>query len=65
MLYLQEDFRRYILLSTFGFYQGGILDVKFNKFLVGNGRDNEVVGCFGYLLFPTYLNGRAIRIVIN
>ncbi|XP_055685432.1 protein GPR107 [Lutzomyia longipalpis] len=31
-LEIKNDFRRYIALSTFGFYQGGILDVKFSNF---------------------------------
>lgn len=30
----QEDDRRYIALSTFGFYQGGILEVKLSDFLL-------------------------------
>uniref|UniRef100_A0A1L8DK02 Putative g protein-coupled seven transmembrane receptor n=1 Tax=Nyssomyia neivai TaxID=330878 RepID=A0A1L8DK02_9DIPT len=31
-LEVKNDYRRYIALSTFGFYQGGILDVKFSNF---------------------------------
>lgn len=28
----QDDYRRYIALSTFGFYRDGILDVRFHDF---------------------------------
>ncbi|KXJ76230.1 hypothetical protein RP20_CCG010060 [Aedes albopictus] len=33
-LEVRDDIRRYIPLSTFGFYPGGILDVKLSNFLV-------------------------------
>lgn len=40
---LQDDFRRYIALSTFGFYEHGELDVKFHNFHVENARERGVV----------------------
>lgn len=40
----QDDFRRYIALSTFGFYQGGILDVRFSGFRVPAGHQADVFG---------------------
>lgn len=33
-LIFQDDDRRYIALSTFGFYQGGVLEVKLSNFLL-------------------------------
>ncbi|XP_059619331.1 protein GPR107 [Phlebotomus argentipes] len=39
-----DDYRRYIALSTFGFYQGGILDVKFLNFEVPVGEEKQQFG---------------------
>lgn len=36
--FFQNDERRYIALSTFGFYQGGILDVKLSNFQIDPGQ---------------------------
>uniref|UniRef100_A0A6B2E7W6 Putative g protein-coupled seven transmembrane receptor n=1 Tax=Phlebotomus kandelakii TaxID=1109342 RepID=A0A6B2E7W6_9DIPT len=43
-LEVKDDFRRYIALSTFGFYQGGILDVKFLNFQVPVGEERQQFG---------------------
>lgn len=40
----QDDYRRYIALSTFGFYQGGILDVRFSQFRVAVGHEADIYG---------------------
>lgn len=42
-LSLQGDVRRYIALSTFGFFKGGTLDVNLYNFRVDEGREQEVV----------------------
>lgn len=39
---MQDDSRRYIALSTFGFYQGGILDVRLQKFHMSEQINKEV-----------------------
>lgn len=39
----QGDVRRYIALSTFGFFKGGTLDVNLYNFRVDDGRDGELV----------------------
>uniref|UniRef100_A0A1B0D9S6 C2H2-type domain-containing protein n=1 Tax=Phlebotomus papatasi TaxID=29031 RepID=A0A1B0D9S6_PHLPP len=41
---LADDYRRYIALSTFGFYQGGILDVKFLNFQVPVDEERQQFG---------------------
>uniref|UniRef100_U5ESJ2 Putative g protein-coupled seven transmembrane receptor n=1 Tax=Corethrella appendiculata TaxID=1370023 RepID=U5ESJ2_9DIPT len=43
-LEVRDDVRRYISLSTFGFYQGGILNVKLSNFRVEHGKENSVFG---------------------
>ncbi|CAD7090007.1 unnamed protein product [Hermetia illucens] len=43
-LEVRDDTRPYIALSTFGFYQGGILDVKLSSFQVQPGQENKVFG---------------------
>lgn len=43
MLLLQDDVRRYIALSTFGFFEGGTLDVNLYNFRVEDGREGETV----------------------
>lgn len=43
-LEIRNDVRRYIALSTFGFYQGGILDVKLSNFQIDPGQENDVYG---------------------
>lgn len=43
-LEVRDDVRRYIPLSTFGFYSGGILDVKVTDFRVEPGSDNYIFG---------------------
>lgn len=44
VLYLfQNDNRKYIALSTFGFYKGGILDVKLINFYASPFSENDVV----------------------
>lgn len=40
---LQKDTRRYIALSTFGFYKGGILDVNLTNFKADPFKENAVV----------------------
>lgn len=40
---LQKDVRRYISLSTFGFYKGGILDVNLTNFKAEPFHENTVV----------------------
>lgn len=39
----QGDVRRYIALSTFGFFDGGTLDVNLYNFRVDDGREGELV----------------------
>lgn len=39
----QDDYRRYIPLSTFGFYIDGLLNVKLLDFRVKIGNENDVV----------------------
>ena len=34
---LQDDERRYVDLTTFGFFQGGVLDVKMVNFMMPSG----------------------------
>lgn len=46
IFFSQDDVRRYIALSTFGFYKGGILDVKLHNFQVDPDRQHEIVCCF-------------------
>lgn len=43
-LEVRDDVRRYIALSTFGFYQGGILDVKLSNFKIKPGLEDKVFG---------------------
>ncbi|XP_055714160.1 protein GPR107 isoform X1 [Phlebotomus papatasi] len=43
-LEIKDDYRRYIALSTFGFYQGGILDVKFLNFQVPVDEERQQFG---------------------
>lgn len=43
-LEVRDDFRRYILLSTFGFYAGGVLDVQVSHFRVDHGTESNVFG---------------------
>lgn len=43
-LEVREDIRRYIPLSTFGFYSGGILDVKVSNFIVTKESEDNVFG---------------------
>ncbi|XP_058443094.1 protein GPR107 [Malaya genurostris] len=43
-LEVRDDVRRYIPLSTFGFYSGGILDVKVSDFRVVPGSEENVFG---------------------
>ncbi|XP_055586454.1 protein GPR107 [Uranotaenia lowii] len=43
-LEVRDDIRRYIPLSTFGFYSGGILDVKVTGFRVDVGSEDNVFG---------------------
>ncbi|XP_053677852.1 protein GPR107 [Anopheles nili] len=43
-LEVRDDFRRYILLSTFGFYSGGVLDVQISHFRVDPGTEDNVFG---------------------
>lgn len=40
---LQKDVRRYIALSTFGFYKGGTLDVNLTNFKADPFDENAVV----------------------
>ncbi|KAF4532212.1 hypothetical protein B566_EDAN002275 [Ephemera danica] len=39
-----NDYRRYIALSTFGFYKGGVLEVKLENFHVDDFNDNYMFG---------------------
>uniref|UniRef100_T1HAW4 Uncharacterized protein n=1 Tax=Rhodnius prolixus TaxID=13249 RepID=T1HAW4_RHOPR len=41
---IKEDGRKYIALSTFGFYKGGILDVKLYNFHASDWKDDDVFG---------------------
>uniref|UniRef100_A0A6M2DWI2 Putative g protein-coupled seven transmembrane receptor n=1 Tax=Xenopsylla cheopis TaxID=163159 RepID=A0A6M2DWI2_XENCH len=41
-LEIKDDSRRYIALSTFGFYQGGILDVRLQKFHMSEQINKEI-----------------------
>ncbi|XP_035894549.1 protein GPR107 [Anopheles stephensi] len=43
-LEVRDDFRRYILLSTFGFYAGGVLDVRVSHFRVDPGTEDNMFG---------------------
>ncbi|ETN64571.1 lung seven transmembrane receptor [Anopheles darlingi] len=43
-LEVRNDYRRYILLSTFGFYAGGVLNVQVSNFRVGDGMENNLFG---------------------
>lgn len=43
LFFLQDDRRRYIELTTFGFLKGGILDVRLENFKVKKGSENELV----------------------
>ncbi|XP_058064342.1 protein GPR107 [Anopheles bellator] len=43
-LEVRDDFRRYILLSTFGFYAGGVLDVQVSQFRVDHGTESNLFG---------------------
>ncbi|XP_055911249.1 protein GPR107 [Eupeodes corollae] len=43
-LEVRDDTRRYIALSTFGFYQSGILDVKLSNFVISNENENDLFG---------------------
>lgn len=43
LYYLQNDARRYIALSTFGFYIGGVLEVKLTNFRATPQNDSAVV----------------------
>ncbi|KAK9500952.1 hypothetical protein O3M35_002109 [Rhynocoris fuscipes] len=43
-LSIKGDSRKYIALSTFGFYKGGILDVKLYNFHADNWKDDDVFG---------------------
>lgn len=43
-LTIKSDHRKYIALSTFGFYKGGILDVKLHNFHADGWLDDEVFG---------------------
>ncbi|GAB0092225.1 protein GPR107 [Sergentomyia squamirostris] len=43
-LEVRDDYRRYIALSTFGFFEGGILDVKFLNFQVPVGEEKQQFG---------------------
>uniref|UniRef100_A0A182MWI8 GOST seven transmembrane domain-containing protein n=1 Tax=Anopheles culicifacies TaxID=139723 RepID=A0A182MWI8_9DIPT len=43
-LEVRDDFRRYILLSTFGFYAGGVLDVRVSRFRVDPGTEDNMFG---------------------
>lgn len=47
--FFQNDERRYIALSSFGFYQGGILDVKLSNFQIDPGQQESIVS--QYFLF--------------
>lgn len=50
ILYLQNDQRKYIALSTFGFYKEGILDVKLSNFK-GNPplKETDIVSTNGFI----------------
>ncbi|XP_031625257.1 protein GPR107 [Contarinia nasturtii] len=43
-LEIEGDVRRYISLSTFGFFNGGTLDVNLYNFRVDDGREGEMFG---------------------
>ncbi|XP_049300136.1 protein GPR107 [Anopheles funestus] len=43
-LEVRDDFRRYILLSTFGFYAGGVLDVRVSHFRVDPSTEDNMFG---------------------
>uniref|UniRef100_A0A182VT21 GOST seven transmembrane domain-containing protein n=1 Tax=Anopheles minimus TaxID=112268 RepID=A0A182VT21_9DIPT len=43
-LEVRDDFRRYILLSTFGFYAGGVLDVRVSHFRVDPLTEDNMFG---------------------
>ncbi|KAL5277888.1 GPR107 family protein [Megaselia abdita] len=43
-LEVKNDERKYIALSTFGFYQGGILDVKLSNFQIDPGQQGSIFG---------------------
>ncbi|XP_077300928.1 protein GPR107 [Arctopsyche grandis] len=49
-LRVSDDDRRYIALSTFGFYQGGVLEVKLSNFLLPV---DDVDGTYGFTLDRT------------
>lgn len=49
---LQDDYRRYIALSTFGFYEHGELDVKFHNFQIEDARENGVVSTISRSVSP-------------
>lgn len=42
-LVLQEDNRRYVALTTFGFYRGGLLEVQIKDFYLPPSNINETV----------------------
>lgn len=52
----QDDFRRYIPLSTFGFYIDGLLNVKLLDFRVKNGHENDVVSTLAFVSFVNNIN---------
>lgn len=43
IIILQGDERKYIALSTFGFYKGGTLDVQLENFKVSGAGEDAVV----------------------
>lgn len=48
--------RRYIALSTFGFFEGGTLDVNLYNFRVDDGREGEMVMCDSINQFQSVSN---------
>ncbi|XP_045462836.1 protein GPR107 [Harmonia axyridis] len=68
-LTLNNDVRKYIALSTFGFYQGGILDVQLRNFRANPENENST---FGFSLDRTvndamnpYLNNHQEKCILN
>lgn len=43
LLHFQGDERKYIALSTFGFYKGGTLDVQLKNLKVNGANDSAIV----------------------
>lgn len=53
---LQEDERRFVDLTTFGFFKGGILDVKLVNFMMPHGPVyGEVIAVVVHLCRPSEL----------